>query len=85
MFDGAASEQTEARRSSFLDLLDAVAPLALDQGIDGRTLLGWRVEAKLAQAELMQRSVFGTTEREKRHALRLSQQLLTQCTGVLMG
>jgi hypothetical protein len=85
MFDGRASEITEARRAGFLDLLDAVSPVAVESGLEGSTILHWRIEAKLAQAELLQRETFGTTPREKRAAARLSQRLLVQCTGLLVG
>ncbi|WP_108886449.1 hypothetical protein [Pseudoprimorskyibacter insulae] len=85
MFDGAASEATEARRAGFLDILDAVRDQAEAEGINGSTLLSWRIDAKMAQAELLQRATFARTPREKRMAEVTSQQLLTQCASLLVG
>lgn len=58
LFDGAASERADARRATFDDLLDAVMPDARDWGMPGDMALSWRLAAKFAQAELLQRAAF---------------------------
>ncbi len=85
MFDGAASEETEMRRAAFVDLIDAVLPHLRDRGVDGKQVLHWRIEAKLAQASLLQRATFGEPGREMRQARMVSQQYIQQCNGLLLG
>ena len=45
LFDGAASEDTAARRNQFADLVEAVAP---DADVPASTILGWRIAARAA-------------------------------------
>lgn len=80
MFDGPASERTEAQRAAMIDLLEAVQPP--DQG---RDVLHLRLEAKMAQAALLTRATFNRDAEDARRALVLAQQNLAQCTGLLLG
>ena len=80
MFDGAASEAVEAERDSVLDILDAIMPR--DQG---RSVLNWRIEAKMAQAALLTRAVFGTDERVQHRARLMAKRNLETCRAQLLS
>ena len=58
LFDGPASEVTAVRRAAFLDLLDAVLPVAEEQGLPAGAALSWRVTARAGQASLLTRATF---------------------------
>ena len=80
MFDGPASEVTEARRGTVLEILDAMMP---PDG--GRTVLNWRIEAKMAHASLLRRSRFANDPRFALRAKRLAARNLATCDALLLG
>lgn len=80
MFDGPASERTEAQRAAMIGLLEAVMPAE-----HGRTVLHLRIEAKMAQAALLSRASFNTDDADARRALALAELRLAECTGMLLG
>ncbi|SFQ94974.1 hypothetical protein [Poseidonocella sedimentorum] len=83
MFDGPASERSEARRALFADLIDATLPLA--EGVDGRKVLAWRINAKFAHAALLQRARFSTEPAPLRQAKRLADGHLALCEAMLLS
>ena len=85
MFDGAGSEDTQLRRATFLELLDAVLPHLRDRGIDRHHVLHWRIEAKQAQAQLLRRATFGKPGRTMRQARMTSTQYIQHCNSLLLG
>lgn len=74
-----ADEVTKQRRA-MIDLVDAVR--ADDQGSQ---VLARRIEAKFAQAALLQRAEFGGDTPAARRALRLAQTAIRQCAALLPG
>lgn len=80
MFDGPASEITKAQRSAVIDILEAM--IGPDQG---RDVLNWRVEAKMAHASLLTRSKFSTDRRVTLRAERLALRSLENCNALLLG
>lgn len=77
MFDGPASDLTKDRRDAMLSLVEAVA---LPE--DARRVLLWRVEAKQAQAALLQQAHFGQAQAAET-ARRLSDRLVQDCTAAI--
>lgn len=80
MFDGAASEQTKQHRAAMIGLLDA----SMAQG-QGREVLKWRVDAKVAHSALLTRASFGNDPDDASWALELAQAQEAQCTALLLG
>ena len=80
MFDGAAADAIKLERAAVLDILDALMPPGR-----GRSVLNWRVEAKMAQAALLTRATFGRDEREQHHARLLAAQNVETCRAQLLG
>jgi len=74
-----ADEVTKQRRA-MIDLVESVR--ADDQGA---FILARRIEAKMAQAALLQRAEFGRDEGAARRALRLAQTAIRQCGALLPG
>lgn len=85
LFDGPASERTAARLRDFETLIAALLPYARDEGIDGPQILNWRIDAKMAQAQLLQTAVFGTDEDRARHARDLADSYIATCQQLLLG
>lgn len=85
MFDGDASEETALRRADFNAMLDAVLPLALERGLTGTTALHWQLEAKMAQAVLLQQAVFGQNPARAQAAARSAANHLELCNHLLLG
>ena len=77
MFDGPASDLTKDRRDAMLSLVEAVA-----LPDDTRRVLLWRVEAKHAQAALLQQAAFGAGTAAQ-NAQRIADRLMQDCTAVL--
>jgi hypothetical protein len=77
MFDGPASDLTKDRRDAMLSLVEAVALPG-----DERRALIWRVEAKAAQAALLQQAAFGQAANAER-ARHLSDRLMGDCTAAI--
>lgn len=80
MFDGPKSEVTKASRASLIDMLEALT--APDQGAK---VLGWQIDAKMAQAALLTRATFGTKPRDAKIAHRMALQLIGQCRSLLLS
>ena len=81
MFDGAASERSARVREGFLALLEA----SVGGAASPREALAWRIEAKMAQAQLLTLQTFGTDPRAARAAARASSLYLGECAGLLLG
>lgn len=77
MFDGPASDLTKDRRDAMLSLVEAVA-----LPDDSNRILLWRVEAKHAQAALLQQAAFGGGTAAQT-AQRISDGLMQDCTAAL--
>jgi hypothetical protein len=77
MFDGPASDLTKDRRDAMLSLVEAVA-----LPDDSRRVLLWRVEAKHAQAALLQQAAFGN-DPAAQNAPRMSDRLMQDCTAAI--
>lgn len=77
MFDGPASDLTKDRRDAMLSLVEAVA-----LPVDSRRVLLWRVEAKHAQAALLQQAAFSTGPAAQT-AQRMSDRLMQDCTAAI--
>ena len=80
MFDGAASEKTQADRAAELDLIAAV--MEPDQG---REVLQWRLEAKQAQSVLLTRATFNDDEDDAAWAHGQALQYQQTCSGLLLS
>ncbi len=80
MFDGPASEQTALQRAAMIDLIDAV----MDPN-DGRTVLHWRISAKLAQSALLTRATFNNDATDAAWAARTAARLTNECTALILS
>lgn len=80
--DGPASEETARERAMFADLLEAVLP---GSGVPGRAVWRWRIEAKAAQAALLQRALFAGDARIAGQAGRLAQGYVAHCREMVLG
>lgn len=69
-------DQTEDHRTAMLDLL--FATMGPD---DGRQVLAWRIEAKVAHASLLTRATF----REDTWAAQRATQMVQACTSIMMS
>ena len=85
LFDGAASEAADAQRREFDTLLEAVLPDARDWGMPGNMVLSWRLTAKMAQAELLHRSVFQRDDMIAEHSRRAADRLFAECRNRVLG
>lgn len=82
MFDGPASEQTEILRNNMIELLDAALAHSTLPGTD---VLGWRIDAKHAQARLLTQAKFATDPRMAQQGQKLSLQYLRDCQTLILG
>lgn len=80
LMDTASADRSQARRNMFADLLDAAR--APDQG---RQVLAWRIEAKVAQAALLTTATFGTHPDQKRAAAERAKAQIDMCDRLLLG
>ena len=85
LFDGAASEQAEIERELFVALLEATLPDATDLGVSGRVALAWRIEAKMAQAQLLTRGAFDQNKDVAEFSRRQSAHFLSVCRMLALG
>lgn len=79
------SDEIAKRRASFADLVDALLPIARTEGYGGRDILNWRIEAKFAQARLLQLGDFGTNHDNRAPAHEMAARYLTQCDQMLLS
>jgi len=77
--DTAVVDQTIAQRNAMVTLITAVMPPDA-----GRDVLLMRVEAKHAQAALLQRATRAATPAEAKWAMQRADALLQDCTSVLL-
>ena len=80
MFDGEASEVTQAQRTAVLQLIAAVIPEGM-----GRDVLHWRLSAKLAQSALLTRATFNDDASDAIWASRRAELLMRECTSLLLS
>jgi len=78
------SDHSEALRSHFVDLVDALLPVARESGLSGAQPLGWRISAKAALRGLLHRATY-----EQGRGARLAQaqvrRFMAQCDGMVLG
>lgn len=79
-FDGPASEQTGKDLAAMTDLLAAVS--LPEQAVATMAL---RIEAKLAQRALLTRATLAPDPIIARHVANRAAQLMSGCTGLLLG
>lgn len=75
-----AAEATESQRSHLISLIEAVQSDA-----DGRHILNWRIDAKVAQAALLSRAHFNDDPQDATWAAEMAAQLTSDCTGLLLS
>ncbi|MEM9785214.1 MAG: hypothetical protein AAF801_01840 [Pseudomonadota bacterium] len=80
MFDGPASEQTARHRAAMINLIDAV----MDPD-EGRTVLHWRISAKLAQSALLTRATFNDDAGDAAWAAQTAARLTNECTSIILS
>ncbi len=80
MFDTQAAEVVAAERAAVLDILDAM--MRPDQG---RHVLNWRIEAKMAQAALLTRATFLQNQKEAQRAKLLAMRNVDTCKALLLS
>lgn len=85
LFDGVASEQAEDQKKIFETLLEAVMPHALAWGMPGHMALDWRLTAKHAQAQLLQKGAFQTDDDIARRSRHVATALLSDCHMFVLG
>ena len=78
LIGGPGSEATQAARDAMEGLVQAATPPG-----DEARVMGWRVEAKLAQKALLARAAFGGTGQEG--AATRAEALVAECRGLLLG
>ena len=79
---GRDGELARDQRDIFVSLLDSVAP---DSALSRADILHMRIEAKFAQAKLLQAASFHTDARQKRYAASLADRQIGHCTAMLLG
>ena len=84
-FDGRAAEDTEALRDTFVALLEAVLPDAIDDGLPPPQALNWRVTAKAHQAVLLHRASFHTDPLVAEPSARIARAEEQSCRALLLG
>ncbi len=82
---GGEDRQAEVGFSMFEDLLEAVSFDAQSLGISGQELLANRIEAKMAQARLMQAATFQQDPKRRRISARLADNHLLACKTLVIG
>ena len=82
LIDAAASDDTARRRAAMIDLLDAAMEM---DGTPGHVVLSWRIDAKMAQAQLLQQALFGTDPRLAARAQVMAARYMHDCSTLLLG
>lgn len=75
----ADADKTQAWRNTMASLLDAIQP----QGA-GRMVLSLRIEAKMAQASLLQRAVFNDDPADAARAQQQSEVAIATCASLII-
>ncbi|MEO0944347.1 MAG: hypothetical protein AAFY06_05820 [Pseudomonadota bacterium] len=76
----AGADQTERRRETMIALLEATM-----HPDDGPTVLSWRIEAKLAQSQLLTRATFNTDTADASWARNRAEAEIAACNGLLLS
>ena len=80
MFDGPGSEQTQTELQAMVSLIEAsIAP------DEGRQVLGWRVNAKLAHRTLLAQARFATDPAVAETAAARAEALAADCRGTILS
>lgn len=79
------AEDSAARRAMFVDLIDALMPGARADGLPASRVLHWRIEAKFAQARLLQLVEFGEDADARAPAAELADHYLAVCDDLLLS
>ncbi|MDJ0630966.1 MAG: hypothetical protein QNJ44_22095 [Rhodobacter sp.] len=80
MFDGPASDRTEAARTQLLDIIGAILPAGREVEV-----LNWRIDAKSAHARLLYRAVFNEDPDDAAWAHRLAARQTAVCRSFLLS
>lgn len=78
--DPPASDRTRSQRARMIELLDAATPPGA-----ARRVLNWRVEAKMAQAQLLTRARYGAHPDQAARAQRRADRQLAACLSLLLS
>ena len=79
------AEASAARRAMFVDLIDALMPGAQSEGVPAARVLHWRIEAKFAQARLLQVVAFGDDAEARGPAEALAEHHIAVCDDLLLS
>lgn len=82
---GGEDAQAEAGFDMFQDLFEAVSYDAISAGLNGKRLLAQRIEAKMAQAQLMQAATFQTDPQRRLNSGRMARHHLAACKSLVLG
>jgi len=74
------ADRTEQRRDAVLSVLEAIMPA--DRG---RDVLSWRIDAKMAQAVLLQRGTFNDDPADAAWARRHAETIIAGCNGLILS
>lgn len=85
MFDGTAADEAMARRDGFVDLLDAVLPDALGDGLAPSRVRSWRAEARATQRALLAAGEFNMHRDRAAAARDTAAAYVAVCTRLLLG
>jgi hypothetical protein len=80
MFDGPGSEQTQAELLAMVSLIDA----SIRPG-EGRQVLAWRVNAKVAQRALLHQVRFSADAVASETAAARAEALAAECRAMILG
>lgn len=80
MFDGPGSERTAEELAAVVTLIGA----SMAEG-EGRRVLAWRIDAKVAQRGLLHQARFGRDQRLAETAAARAEALAAECRALLLG
>lgn len=80
LIDGPESERTAREVAAMATLVQAILPTG-----QGRRVLNWRIEAKVAQRALLMQADFGTDLPLRKKAKARTEVLLGACRALLLG
>jgi hypothetical protein len=85
LFGGPEVNRAEAAREAHVAVLDALLETALTDGLDGRRVTAWRVDARAAQAAVLTQADFGTTLEARQRARAASARHVAACDRLILG
>ena len=80
MFDGPGSERTAAELGAVVSLIDASMPPG-----EGRQVLAWRIDAKVAQRGLLHQARFAEDRRLAQTAAARAEALAAECRSMILS